>query len=242
MLKHFRLSPHKANTTIDIVEKSEQSITLKVKIEFGKEPVPLNELQKTLLAGQRAVLLKDGTLGVLGEEWLQQYATIFKHGRVAKDQVTIASWMAMHEKKEEGDNSILQKTIPQNWWQKWKDWQQGETKIYELPSLVKTQLRPYQHKGYEWMRLLSELGAGACLADDMGLGKTLQTISFICAEVEKTKTQKRLLFARLPWCTTGNRNVSVLLLSCVLLFIMGRTGKKFALPTARRLSSAPMEL
>lgn len=193
MLRHFRLSPHKAATTIDIVEKSEQSITLKVKIEFGKESVPLDELQKTLLAGQRAVLLKDGTLGVLGEEWLQQYSTIFKHGRVARDQVTIASWMAMHEEKEEGNNAILQKTIPQNWWQKWKEWQQGETKIYELPAMVKTQLRPYQHKGYEWMRLLSELGAGACLADDMGLGKTLQTISFIGAEIEKNENTKALI-------------------------------------------------
>jgi SNF2 family DNA or RNA helicase len=46
-------------------------------------------------------------------------------------------------------------------------------------------LRPYQQKGYEWMRLLSEIHAGGCLADDMGLGKTLQTIAYLASRLEK---------------------------------------------------------
>ncbi len=40
-------------------------------------------------------------------------------------------------------------------------------------------LRPYQEIGYHWLKLLSELGLGACLADDMGLGKTVQVISLL---------------------------------------------------------------
>jgi len=40
-------------------------------------------------------------------------------------------------------------------------------------------LRPYQEVGFQWLRLLSGLGLGACLADDMGLGKTVQIISFL---------------------------------------------------------------
>ena len=38
-------------------------------------------------------------------------------------------------------------------------------------------LRPYQHTGVAWLRFLSRLGLGACLADDMGLGKTVQVIA-----------------------------------------------------------------
>ncbi|MBE7490217.1 MAG: DEAD/DEAH box helicase [Planctomycetes bacterium] len=40
-------------------------------------------------------------------------------------------------------------------------------------------LRPYQQTGVSWLRLLSGLGLGACLADDMGLGKTIQVISLL---------------------------------------------------------------
>jgi non-specific serine/threonine protein kinase len=40
-------------------------------------------------------------------------------------------------------------------------------------------LRPYQQVGVRWLRLLSRLGLGACLADDMGLGKTIQILSLL---------------------------------------------------------------
>lgn len=40
-------------------------------------------------------------------------------------------------------------------------------------------LRPYQNEGVGWLKLLSELGLGACLADDMGLGKTIQILTLL---------------------------------------------------------------
>ena len=181
MLKHFRLSAHKAETAFSILEQSEQFIRIKASVQFGTEKISLTELQKTLLAGQHAVLLKDGSLGVLGGEWLQQFSTLFKHGRVAGDVITVASWMAIHQQKEDSGFS-LEKTIPENWWTRWKQWQESPDPVYPLPSTIQASLRPYQQKGFEWLMLLSELGAGVCLADDMGLGKTLQTISFIAAK------------------------------------------------------------
>ena len=39
---------------------------------------------------------------------------------------------------------------------------------------LKATLRQYQETGVGWLRFLSGLGLGACLADDMGLGKTIQ--------------------------------------------------------------------
>lgn len=41
------------------------------------------------------------------------------------------------------------------------------------------QLRLYQQTGVSWLRLVTGLGLGACLADDMGLGKTVQVIGLL---------------------------------------------------------------
>jgi superfamily II DNA or RNA helicase len=40
-------------------------------------------------------------------------------------------------------------------------------------------LRPYQQQGVAWLRLVTQLGLGACLADDMGLGKTIQVLALL---------------------------------------------------------------
>ncbi|RYY51989.1 MAG: DEAD/DEAH box helicase, partial [Chitinophagaceae bacterium] len=56
---------------------------------------------------------------------------------------------------------------------------------YPLPATLNAELRHYQQKGFEWISLLAEIGAGACLADDMGLGKTLQTIAYLCRAIEQ---------------------------------------------------------
>ena len=47
---------------------------------------------------------------------------------------------------------------------------------------LKATLRPYQKAGVEWLRLLSGLGLGACLADDMGLGKTIQVLALLLVQ------------------------------------------------------------
>jgi SNF2 family DNA or RNA helicase len=46
---------------------------------------------------------------------------------------------------------------------------------------LKATLRPYQATGVNWLRFLSGLGLGACLADDMGLGKTIQILALFLA-------------------------------------------------------------
>jgi SNF2 family DNA or RNA helicase len=47
------------------------------------------------------------------------------------------------------------------------------------PHGLQAELRPYQVRGYSWLRFLTAAGFGACLADDMGLGKTLQTLTLV---------------------------------------------------------------
>ncbi len=50
-----------------------------------------------------------------------------------------------------------------------------------LPETLHCTLRPYQHRGYDWLSFLYSHKFGSCLADDMGLGKTVQTISLLAA-------------------------------------------------------------
>ncbi len=47
------------------------------------------------------------------------------------------------------------------------------------PAALRAQLRPYQSAGVGWLRFMTKLGLGACLADDMGLGKTMQVLSLL---------------------------------------------------------------
>lgn len=78
-------------------------------------------------------------------------------------------------------HSILTEAIkPTEWLEK----VQKMEKPPILPSLesIKATLRPYQHKGYQWLFELSQWSPGACLADDMGLGKTIQTLSFLSTQ------------------------------------------------------------
>ena len=193
MLQHFRYSTHKAVTTVDITENDDNILTVKLSLFFGKEEVALTDLQKMLLAGQRAILLKDGSLGVLGDEWVQQYSTIIKHGKISKKEISVARWMALTEEKSGDETPVLKLSIKEEWWQRWQQWQQPEIISYAVPAGIEATLRPYQQKGFEWMVLLAEAGAGACLADDIGLGKTLQTICFLAHQLEKYPEQKHLI-------------------------------------------------
>jgi len=47
------------------------------------------------------------------------------------------------------------------------------------PENLRATLRPYQRQGFAWLKFMTQLGLGACLADDMGLGKTIQVIALL---------------------------------------------------------------
>ena len=67
---------------------------------------------------------------------------------------------------------------------------------------LKATLRPYQATGVNWLRFLSGLGLGACLADDMGLGKTIQVLALLLALKGQKAAKPSLLV--LPASLLGN--------------------------------------
>jgi hypothetical protein len=157
MLQHFRYSPHEPTTNMKLTRENEHWVVFEMEVRFGKEKVPLAELQKMLLAGQKALLLKDGALGVLGDTWIRQYASMVKHGKINNNEIELLRWMAVTTEQNTADSTGLKQVVQKNWWQKWQQWQQENGDLYTLPSLLHASLRPYQHKGFEWLLLLNEI-------------------------------------------------------------------------------------
>lgn len=192
MLRHFRYSAFPAVTEMQLLKQEEETLTLQLHVTFGKEKIALNELQKLLLAGQNSILLKDNSIAIFDDHWIAQYAPIVKHGKISKNEITIPQWMMLSLEKGEA-KEVLEPTISKEWLQKWVSWQDENQTIIAIPESIKATLRPYQHKGFEWLALLSEIGAGACLADDMGLGKTLQTITFLAWRLQQNRKAKHII-------------------------------------------------
>ncbi len=65
----------------------------------------------------------------------------------------------------------------------WKDWvrrmREAADVRPEVASTLQTELRDYQHEGFQWLARLAAWGVGGCLADDMGLGKTIQALALL---------------------------------------------------------------
>src|SRR5207237_8730040 len=66
-------------------------------------------------------------------------------------------------------------------------------------------LRAYQQQGVAWLRFVTQLGLGACLADDMGLGKTIQVLALLlCLRHAASVRQQAPSLLIIPASLLGN--------------------------------------
>jgi SNF2 family DNA or RNA helicase len=180
MLRNFRYSSFAIETQYSMLGLDNNLLSIQLNVSFGEELVNILELQKALQAKQKSILISDNTIGVLTDEWLEKFGLLVKHSRIEKDILSVPKWILIFNKSlSEFKDSSQEQVIEEDWWEKWHQWQTSDEIIYPVSNDVQATLRPYQQKGFEWLVLLSRIGAGACLADDMGLGKTLQTICFL---------------------------------------------------------------
>ncbi|MBK7958395.1 MAG: SWIM zinc finger family protein [Bacteroidetes bacterium] len=165
---------------------------IEVKVSFGNQVLKLTELRNAILNNQQYVRLGDGTIGVLPEEWIAKYSSLFKLGKVNKEKLELNQFQltAIDEYVGEIDHNEqiieLQEKIARL--QNFK-----EIKQTPLPTNTKAVLRDYQINGYHWLRFLHEYGWGGCLADDMGLGKTVQVLTFLQSLINENKQFKALV-------------------------------------------------
>ena len=176
-LHKFRYDIHKP--TIDFkVSSGIDWFDIKANIQFGEQNVSLRDVQKALVRKERFVRLNNGKLGVLPEEWLQQYSTLFKMGNIKNDTLKVSKvhFSLVDELYDQLDEEDILKELREKK-QKLKSF--TAIQKVKMPKNINATLRNYQKEGFNWFNFLDEFQWGGCLADDMGLGKTIQVLTFL---------------------------------------------------------------
>lgn len=175
-LKKFRYTTHVPQFTI-AASSSVDWFDLKVTIQWGDQLVSLKDIRQAILNWQDTIMLNDGTLGHIPEEWVKQYSLLLRTGKEENGVLRVSKvhFTLLEDILDKLDDSARKEIETRK--KKLLDYDSIE-KI-PLSQEIKASLRPYQLSGFHWLQALDELGWGGCLADDMGLGKTLQAISFL---------------------------------------------------------------
>lgn len=191
-LQGNKLNQHKANIAIN-VDSGLNWFNVTVSVKFGRKKASLKQLKKAVVNKSKYVLLDDGTMGIIPEEWLQKLKVYFDTGIAGEEQLQIpkTNFAVLSELFED---YMLDELVHKELW-----WYQAQLSNVEnitpapIPAGLQTTLRPYQLQGLSWLNFLDDLQFGGCLADDMGLGKTVQVIAFMLLLREKRGRQTHLL-------------------------------------------------
>jgi SNF2 family DNA or RNA helicase len=191
-MQHFRYNANPP--VIEFIQKGKSIdwFDLTVHISYGDQTITLAELQKAIQNKQHFLLLKDGTLGEIPEEWQAQFGLLLQMGEIDKDKLRLSKlhWTLTEDLAKNGQLTV-QGTMETSR-QKWERLQQN-AHTFTAPAAIQATLRDYQQAGFAWFCMLDEMQWGGCLADDMGLGKTLQTISFLQYVHEKYPGETHLV-------------------------------------------------
>lgn len=186
-LRVFRFSDLKPTTDIVELEAVKNTLTWRIEVRFGEEKIALHTIQQLLNAKQNTILLKNTSLAVLTNEWINDYGKIVQFGKIEQDTIRFSKSIVYSDsltgKKTVLDNDELEAVK-----ELLVRWQDSTEALIPLPASIHATLKPYQVKGYEWLVILDKLNCGVCLADDMGLGKTLQTIAYLSHKKELDET------------------------------------------------------
>lgn len=191
-LKENKRNYNKARVTVNVTSGIRWFET-ELSVRYGKQQVPLKQLQKSLRNRSKYVQLGDGTLGILPAQWIQQFTEYFEAGEIVEHKIRIPksnfSEIRRMFKEEFLENEVKQElTLYTN---KLKDFEKIEN--VAIPEALNATLRDYQKQGLNWLNFLDEFGFGGCLADDMGLGKTIQIITFILSQRSKKVQNTNLI-------------------------------------------------
>jgi superfamily II DNA or RNA helicase len=145
---------------------------------YDGEEIPLPTLLAAMRKGETTVLLGDGSLGLLPEEWLRRYATVAGLGEGKGDHLRFGAAQAgfldalLSAEPDACCDAVFERVR-----QKLRAF--GGVKMAGKPRGFRGKLRGYQREGLGWLLFLREFGLGGCLADDMGLGKTIQALALL---------------------------------------------------------------
>ena len=190
-LKKMRFNPNRGQFSVR-ASSGIDWFDMQVEIMFGDQKVSLADAKKALLKKQNYVQLKDGSLGMLPEEWIKKLDPLLKFGRVDGDQIHLSKihFSLIDELVSQADNEEVFLELQEK---KEKLLNFKQIPNVPLPENINATLRHYQAEGYKWINFLHEFGWGGCLADDMGLGKTLQMLTFLQQQKNEEKNYTNLV-------------------------------------------------
>jgi superfamily II DNA or RNA helicase len=137
------------------------------------------ELLKALRSGQRMVVLDDGTIGVLPDEWLARYAAVLELGEASEEGAI------RFARSQTAVLDAMLRTLPEARVDEVFDNARKQLRSFQGVEAIdpgtdfKGTLRDYQREGLGWLEFLRKFNFGGCLADDMGLGKTIQVLALL---------------------------------------------------------------
>jgi len=217
----WRKRPHpRVSVTIGDNKKTSLGITelmdFKIRLVLGDQKLTKKELKDLMKAKDGLVLLK-GQWVEVNQEMLDEALSHWKkvEAEIAHDGISFIDGMRLLAGAPAGlsaGDSLDEKT------RKWSFVNPGKWLSDLLISLRDPdrilgsgpgkgfygELRPYQTIGFNWLRFLSGLGLGACLADDMGLGKTVQILSLLLANKKEKKKNTKPSLIVLPASLLAN--------------------------------------
>jgi len=127
---------------------------LKVTIHWGDQNVSLKEIRKAILNQQDTIMLEDGTLGHIPDEWISQYSLLLRTSTEENGTLKVSKlhYTLLDDILEKVDGATVQQDIAQR---KEKLLQYDSIQKTELSSEIKATLRPYQLSGFHWMQAMN---------------------------------------------------------------------------------------
>ncbi len=160
-------------------------------IDFGDgRSAPFPQLLAAIARGEDVVVLDDGSVGLLPEEWLQRYAGIAGFGNTAGDAIRFGrSQAALLDALLAAQPAIAYDETFARIRSELHTF--GGIVAEDPPPSFRGTLREYQREALGWFSFLRRFQFGGCLADDMGLGKTVMVLALLDAR-RQTKTGDKI--------------------------------------------------
>ena len=148
-------------------------------VDYGGQNISLPDLLLAARQGQTMIELRDGSMGMLPEEWLK------KNGLLVDLGTTENGTLLRFNTAQAGVLDALLANQPEI--KVDAAFEKVREKLREFEGIIAVdsppgfhgELRPYQREGLGWLDYLQRFGFGGILADDMGLGKTIQVLALL---------------------------------------------------------------
>jgi superfamily II DNA or RNA helicase len=160
-------------------------------VDFGDgRSAPFPQLLAAVARGEDVVVLDDGSVGLLPEEWLRRYAAIAGLGsadgdsiRFGRSQVALLDALLAAQPAISYDETFERVRAELRGF--------GGIQPEDPPRSFRGTLREYQREALGWFSFLRRFQFGGCLADDMGLGKTVMVLALLDARRQAGASAER---------------------------------------------------